>query len=247
MKVGKWVATYIAPVPDDVGNSIADVVVVDGAFKEDALRGLRSEVRKQQLDPDDFWVVSLVRVLPDSFLPYYDIDVEGKKYIYGRNRVAPDVGAVHRSRSMVRGGKDIYAVTGTLEDEFAGFQVLEADSAAEAGEAVSDWFWDNWGEFSVYSIIGRDNGNVKVWSVIEQPLSKPKLTDTFTLGRAGTKPSSIDEDLKTIQRYRRKLAERPLDPKAAGWGPEDIAEEARRIRSLNPKQLRALKRRLMNG
>lgn len=250
MKVGKWVATYISRIPDDPGDSIADIVVLDAATKEGALSDLRAHLRRQDLDADEFWVMSLVRVLRDSFLPYYDIDVEAKKYIYGRNKVEAGIDTVQRSTSIVRGGGDIYAVTGLLEDELAGFQVLEAVSAADAAEKVSDWFWDNVGGFTIYSVIGRKNGEVQVWSVIEQELARPKLIETFTVGGASAKPGVVDEDLKTIQRYRARLAERPLDPVASGWSPEDIAREARRIRALNPRQLRALKalkRRLMNG
>ena len=41
-------------------------------------------------------------------------------------------------------------------------------------------------------------------------------------------------DLAEINRHRASIYQAPLDPVAAGWGPEDLAAEVRRIRALNP-------------
>lgn len=67
-------------------------------------------------------------------------------------------------------------------------------------------------------------------------------------------PSAVKRALEAIQRHRRRLGERPLDPVAAGWSDEDIFIEARRLGPLqNPKRLKRKllrvirRRRFFNG
>lgn len=49
-------------------------------------------------------------------------------------------------------------------------------------------------------------------------------------------PPTMAADLAMINKHRARLGQRPLDPAAAGWQPEDVAAEARRIRALNPRR-----------
>ena len=44
------------------------------------------------------------------------------------------------------------------------------------------------------------------------------------------------KDLAEINKYRARIGQRPLDPKAAGWTPVDILKEAQRIRSNPPRK-----------
>lgn len=59
----------------------------------------------------------------------------------------------------------------------------------------------------------------------------------------GAPTVDISDALEAINRYRRRIGMRPLDPQAAGWTPDDVVLEAQRIsRIANPRRL---KRRLL--
>jgi len=80
--------------------------------------------------------------------------------------------------------------------------------------------------------------NLEQRHVLEAELSLDSMEEMLEDAQAG-----IPEALETIQAHRRRIGQRPLDPKGAGWEPEDILAEAERIRTLNPAQIAAEARR----
>ena len=66
-----------------------------------------------------------------------------------------------------------------------------------------------------------------------------KKHEQEVLAHCGAKPRpSPSPDLELINRHRARIGQAALDPTAVGWGPEDLAAEARRIRRLNPGTLK---------
>jgi hypothetical protein len=62
-----------------------------------------------------------------------------------------------------------------------------------------------------------------------------EVTRTIPFARG----AGASKDLDYINEARRRAHQKPLDPIAAGWTADDIAAEARRLRSSNPRDLRA--------
>jgi len=102
-----------------------------------------------------------------------------------------------------------------------------------------------WDTYEVELLRGGDDDTVV--DEAESPLEwneARKAIEEFR-ARAGVSDPKVQAALEAINRHRRKLGQRPLDPTAAGWTSEDILLEAQRIRRLNPSRVAALKRKLM--
>lgn len=82
---------------------------------------------------------------------------------------------------------------------------------------------------------------------LEVEIIRPK---NFVTAAAGARPDPFAiVALEEINKHRRAIGQRPLDPKAAGWTDQDLFAELKRIRSMNPRRrrkgVRALKRSLL--
>jgi hypothetical protein len=252
----KWAVTYIL---DPMHSWETGLTALDAVDLEDAMSQLLDEAAQKGLREDEVWAISAVQLDPLEIHVGVQYKTHGRALgtLTEHESAVPDsVDATEnwRVKSRRNGGQRFYIVSGTVGDDDERFaQRLWGHSVADAINSVTDYF-----ELGAVQPVTP----VRVWSVIELGayrhgyvarlywmLTPPPGKGTVQLAKhqvvvapygagAGPVPTpgrSVEDDLELINLHRASIYQPPLDPRAAGWGPDDIVAEANRIRRLqNP-------------
>jgi len=209
------------------------LLLFDADNWEDALKKLQKAAGFTRL-PAEYEVISAVEVMPEG-LETQAVNVyfeAGSDPTYAVDADDEDEAAAGLWRKTTPKGKlNQYVITGTITDDDLRFTQNLNDKSCQAAVATVEKYYE-----SVYP--GAKTG-IELLSAVE--LTPDGIVNAYWLddkfcdklfsvpapGGAGS--TAVQAALAKNNLHRARIGQKALDPAAAGWKPQDILDEAKRI------------------